>query len=76
MEQERVRQGLSLQKLGTISGVNRTTIGLIEKGQRSPSLHLPANRGRLGTGFGRCAEERAEEVTQASARLNDPREGQ
>ena len=38
MEQERVRQDLSLQRLGAISGVNRTTIGLIEKGKRSPSL--------------------------------------
>ncbi len=38
MEQERMRQGLSLQRLGTISGVERTTIGLIEKGKRSPSL--------------------------------------
>jgi transcriptional regulator with XRE-family HTH domain len=38
LEQERVRQGLSLQKLGEISGVHRTTIGMIEKGERSPSL--------------------------------------
>jgi transcriptional regulator with XRE-family HTH domain len=38
LEQERTRQGLSLQKLGTMSGVNRTMIAMIEKGQRSPSL--------------------------------------
>ena len=38
LEQERNRQGLSLQRLGAISGVSRMAIGMIEKGQRSPSL--------------------------------------
>ena len=38
MQDERERQGLSLQKLGTLSGVSRTAIGMIEKGERSPSL--------------------------------------
>jgi DNA-binding XRE family transcriptional regulator len=38
LQEERERQGLSLKKLGAISGVNRTTIGLIETGKRSPSL--------------------------------------
>jgi putative transcriptional regulator len=40
LEEERERQGLSLKKLGAISGVHRTTIGLVESGQRSPSLVL------------------------------------
>ena len=38
LRRERERQGLSLQKLGAISGVSRTAIGLIEKGKRNPSL--------------------------------------
>jgi len=38
LEQERTRQGLSLQELGESSGVHRTTIGMIERGLRSPSL--------------------------------------
>ena len=38
MREEREQQGLSLQKLGTLSGVSRTAIGMIEKGERSPSL--------------------------------------
>jgi transcriptional regulator with XRE-family HTH domain len=38
MQAEREGQGLSLQKLGTLSGVSRTAIGMIEKGERSPSL--------------------------------------
>jgi transcriptional regulator with XRE-family HTH domain len=38
LEGERERQGLSLQKLGALSGVSRTAIGMIEKGQRSPTL--------------------------------------
>lgn len=40
LQEEREKQGLSLKKLGKISGVHRTTIGLIESGQRSPSLVL------------------------------------
>lgn len=38
LEQERERQGLSLKQFGALSGVERTTIGKAEKGQRSPSL--------------------------------------
>ena len=38
LQKERKRQGLSLKKLGANSGVHRTTIGLMESGQRSPSL--------------------------------------
>ena len=38
LQQERERKGISLQKLGAISGVSRTAIGMIEKGQRSPTL--------------------------------------
>lgn len=38
MQSERERQDLSLQKLGALSGVSRTAIGMIEKGERSPSL--------------------------------------
>ena len=38
LQRERERQGVSLQKLGAISGVSRTAIGMIEKGQRSPTL--------------------------------------
>ena len=40
LKQERERQGLSLQKLGTLSGVNRTMIGRIEQGERSPTLTI------------------------------------
>src|SRR5262249_36263886 len=35
---KRERQGLSLKKLGAMSGVSRTAIEMIEKGQRSPTL--------------------------------------
>jgi putative transcriptional regulator len=37
LEQERNRQGLSQRKLSALSGVSRMAIGMIEKGQRSPS---------------------------------------
>jgi transcriptional regulator with XRE-family HTH domain len=40
LEQERERQGLSLKQFGALSGVERTTIGKAEKGQRSPSLTI------------------------------------
>ncbi len=40
LQAERERQGLSLKKLGAMSGIHRTTIGLMESGQRSPSLVL------------------------------------
>jgi transcriptional regulator with XRE-family HTH domain len=40
MQRERERKGLSLQKLGAISGVSRVEIGLIEKGKRNPSLMI------------------------------------
>jgi putative transcriptional regulator len=40
LRQERERQGLSLKEFGALSGVERTTIGKAEKGQRSPSLVL------------------------------------
>jgi transcriptional regulator with XRE-family HTH domain len=38
LQRERERQGLSLQQLAALSGVSRTGIGMIEKGERSPSL--------------------------------------
>jgi transcriptional regulator with XRE-family HTH domain len=38
LQRERERRGLSLQKLGAISGVSRIEIGLIEKGERNPSM--------------------------------------
>jgi transcriptional regulator with XRE-family HTH domain len=38
LQRERERKGISLQKLGAMSGVSRTAIGMIEKGQRSPTL--------------------------------------
>ena len=38
LNQERERQDISLQKLGKISGVSRKMIGMMEKGERSPSL--------------------------------------
>jgi putative transcriptional regulator len=38
LQEERERQDISLKKLGAMSGIHRTTIGLIESGQRSPSL--------------------------------------
>jgi putative transcriptional regulator len=38
LQDERERQGISLKKLSATSGIHRTTIGLIESGQRSPSL--------------------------------------
>jgi putative transcriptional regulator len=40
MQEERERQGLSLQRLGAMSGVSRTAIGLMEKGERNPSLMI------------------------------------
>ena len=39
MRETREEQGLSLKKLGALSGVERTTIGKMEAGKRSPSLH-------------------------------------
>jgi transcriptional regulator with XRE-family HTH domain len=38
LQRERERKGLSLQRLGVMSGVSRVQIGLMEKGQRNPSL--------------------------------------
>jgi transcriptional regulator with XRE-family HTH domain len=38
LQRERKRRGFSLKKLGAISGVSRVEIGLIEKGERNPSL--------------------------------------
>ena len=40
LKAERERQGLSLQQLGAMSGVSRQAIGMIEKGQRTPSLAI------------------------------------
>ena len=40
LEKERKRQGLSLRKFGTLSGVERTTISKAETGKRTPSLPL------------------------------------
>jgi len=38
LQRERKRRGISLQKLGALSGVSRVEMGLIEKGERNPSL--------------------------------------
>jgi len=38
LRDERERQGLTLQKFGQISGVSRTMIARIERGERSPTL--------------------------------------
>jgi transcriptional regulator with XRE-family HTH domain len=38
LRKERESQGISLRKLGAMTGLHRTSIGLIEHGQRSPSL--------------------------------------
>jgi transcriptional regulator with XRE-family HTH domain len=38
LQDERESQGLSLRKLGAMTGLHRTSIGLIESGKRSPSL--------------------------------------
>jgi transcriptional regulator with XRE-family HTH domain len=38
LEKERKRQGLSLRKFGALSGIERTTIGKVETGKRTPSL--------------------------------------
>jgi transcriptional regulator with XRE-family HTH domain len=40
LQKERERQGLSLKKLGAMSGIHRTTIGQMETGKRSPGLVL------------------------------------
>jgi putative transcriptional regulator len=40
LETERKRQGLSLRKFGALSGIERTTIGKVETGKRTPSLPL------------------------------------
>ena len=40
LEMERKRQGLSLRKFGALSGIERTTIGKVETGKRTPSLPL------------------------------------
>lgn len=38
LKAERERQGLSLRRLGELSGLDRTFIGRIEQGERSPTL--------------------------------------
>ena len=38
LQAERESQGISLRKLGAMTGLHRTSIGLIESGQRSPGL--------------------------------------
>jgi transcriptional regulator with XRE-family HTH domain len=40
LREERERQGLKLQKFGQISGVGRTMIARIERGERSPTLMI------------------------------------
>ena len=40
LREEREAQGLTLQKLGRISGVSRTMIAMAENGERSPSLMI------------------------------------
>src|SRR5271157_5843618 len=38
LREERERQGLTLKRLGLISGISRIMIAMAEKGERSPSL--------------------------------------
>lgn len=38
LRNERERQKLSIKKLAALSGISRTGLGQVEKGQRSPSL--------------------------------------
>lgn len=53
LQRERERRGLSLQKLGAMSGVSRTEIGLIEKGERNPSVIICLRvADALGLNFG------------------------
>lgn len=40
LRDERERQGLTLQRLGVISGISRTMIAKMENGTRSPSLMI------------------------------------
>jgi DNA-binding XRE family transcriptional regulator len=55
LEQERIREGPSLQQLGALSGVEQTMIGKIEKGQRSPSQIICLRvADALGLHLGRC----------------------
>ncbi len=65
LQQERERQGLSLQKLGTLSGVSRTAIGMIEKGERSPSLIVCL---RVAETLGLCLGDVLNEAPKSKAR--------
>lgn len=40
LRKEREAQGLTLAKLGRLSGVHRTTIGMLERGRRLPSITI------------------------------------
>jgi len=40
LREERERQGLTLRRLGLISGISRIMIAMAEKGERSPSLFI------------------------------------
>jgi len=58
----RVERGWSLERLATAADVHRTTVGLIERGLRSPSLAVTL---RLSRALGL---ELAELVAQAEAK--------
>jgi len=74
MQEERERQGLSLQKLGTLSGVSRTAIGMIEKGERSPSLIICLRvAATLGLNLGDLLNDAPKAKTRKSSQS---REGQ
>lgn len=49
MKEQRLKKGYTQQKLAEIVGVSDSTIGMIERGERVPSLKVAA---RLATALG------------------------
>lgn len=49
MKEQRLKKGYTQQKLAEIVGVSDSTIGMIERGERAPSLKVAA---RLATALG------------------------
>lgn len=49
LRRERERRGLSQERLGFLSGLHRTEVSLLERGQRDPRLSTIA---RLANGLG------------------------